>query len=164
MPESIADCMLTKPARRVSRNVIMLGWVSLLTDLASEMLYPIIPVFITTTLGASPAIVGLIDGVAEGGSSVLRWLSGAMSDRYRNRKPFLVAGYGLSALSKPLIGLAAFAIGWPLVLAARCLDRVGKSSPSGESGCPAARHPPEISPRAVAPGAGLWAVLAGQQQ
>ncbi len=108
-------------------NVIALGWVSFLTDMASEMLYPIIPLFLTTTLGASPAIVGLIDGIAEGISTLLRWFAGAISDHYRRRKPFIFAGYTLSALSKPVMGMAALAIGWPLFLVARIVDRVGKS-------------------------------------
>src|SRR6476620_2559319 len=85
--------------RGLSRNVIVLGWVSLLTDMASEMLYPVLPLFITGTLGASPAILGLIDGVAEGGSSVLRWVAGAFSDRFRKRNPFVIAGYSISAIS-----------------------------------------------------------------
>jgi MFS family permease len=113
--------------RALSRNVIVLGWVSLLTDMASEMLYPVLPLFITMTLGASPAVLGLIDGVAEGGSSLLRWVAGAFSDRYRRRKPFVVAGYSLSAVSKPLMGAAAYALGWPLLFVGRTLDRVGKS-------------------------------------
>src|SRR5205814_7572404 len=98
----------------IGRNVITLGWVSFLTDLASEMLYPVIPLFVTGVLGASPAVLGLIEGVAEGGSSILRWLAGAFSDRFRRRKPFVVAGYSLSAVSKPIMGLAAHAFGWPL--------------------------------------------------
>ena len=109
--------------RRLSRNVITLGWVSLLMDMASEMLYPIIPIYLTQVLGASPELLGLIEGVAEGGGSILRWMSGALSDRFRRRKPFVVAGYSLAALSKPLMGAA----GWPLFFAARVLDRVGKS-------------------------------------
>src|SRR3954452_5169044 len=113
--------------RGLSRNVIVLGWVSLLTDMASEMLYPVLPLFITGTLGASPAVLGLIDGVAEGASSVLRWVAGAFSDRFRKRKPFVVAGYSVSAVSKPLMGLAAFAGGGPVLFAGRVLDRVGKS-------------------------------------
>src|SRR6185437_10707142 len=95
--------------RGITRNVIVLGWVSFFTDVASEMLYPIIPVFLVGTLGASPVLLGLIDGIAEGGSSVLRWLSGAMSDRFRRRKPFVTAGYFVSAISKPVMGLAATA-------------------------------------------------------
>jgi len=79
--------------RGVSRNVVVLGWVSFLTDLATEMLYPVMPLFLVGTLGASPALLGLIDGIAEGGSTVLRWLAGAYSDRFRRRKPFVVVSH-----------------------------------------------------------------------
>ncbi len=113
--------------RGITRNVIMLGLVSFFTDVASEMLYPVIPLFIVGTLGASPAVLGLIDGMAEGGSAILRWLVGALSDRFRRRKPFVVAGYTVSAMSKPLMGLAAMAGGWPLFLLGRSADRLGKS-------------------------------------
>jgi MFS family permease len=113
--------------RGFDRNVVALGWVSFFTDVASEMLYPVIPLFLVGTLGASPALLGWIDGIAEGGSSLLRWVAGAVSDRFRRRKPFVVAGYTLSALSKPLMGMAAYAGGWPLFLLGRCSDRVGKS-------------------------------------
>src|SRR5437773_2432186 len=112
---------------RVPRNVIVLGWVSLLTDLASEMLYPVISLFVVFTLGASPTKLGLIEGIAEGISSGLRWVSGAVSDRFRRRKPFVVAGYTISALSKPIMGIAACAIGWPLFFIGRASDRLGKS-------------------------------------
>ena len=113
--------------RGITRNVVVLGWVSFFTDLASEMLYPVMPLFLVGTLGASPALLGLIDGIAEGGSSVLRWLAGALSDRFRRRKPFVTAGYTLSALSKPLMGFAATIGGWPLFLLGRSTDRLGKS-------------------------------------
>jgi MFS family permease len=113
--------------RALSRNVVVLGWVSFFTDLASEMLYPVMPLFVTGVLGASPAVLGMIDGVAEGGSSALRWLAGAFSDRFRRRKPFVVGGYSVSAVSKPLMGLAAYTMGWPLFFVARALDRLGKS-------------------------------------
>lgn len=113
--------------RGVPRNVVVLGLVSFFADLASEMLYPVMPLFLVGTLGASPALLGLIDGIAEGGSSVLRWLAGAMSDRFRRRKPFVVVGYTISALSKPVMGLAATAGGWPLFLLGRSTDRLGKS-------------------------------------
>lgn len=91
------------------------------------MLYPVIPLFLVGTLGASPALLGVIDGIAEGGSSVLRWFAGAMSDRFRRRKPFITVGYTISALSKPVMGLAAVAGGWPLFLLGRSADRLGKS-------------------------------------
>ncbi|HEY3294089.1 MAG TPA: MFS transporter [bacterium] len=105
------------------RNVVRLGWVSMLTDVSSEMLYAITPLFITQILGASVGIVGVIEGLAEGTASVLKGLSGWHSDRIRKRKAFVFAGYSLSAIAKPLIALAA---GWPLVLLARFLDRFGK--------------------------------------
>jgi MFS family permease len=111
----------------ISRNVLLLGWVSLFNDAASEMLYPIMPLFLTATLGTSPALLGLIDGLAEGLGSSLRWLGGALSDRFRRRKPFVFAGYLLSALSKPIMGLSALVFGWPLFMFGRCADRFGKS-------------------------------------
>jgi len=113
--------------RGISRNVVVLGLVAFCTDLASEMLYPVIPLFVVGTLGSSPALLGLIEGLAEGISSGLRWVGGAWSDRTGRRKPFVVAGYSLSAVSKPVMGLAAFALGWPLFLIGRGADRLGKS-------------------------------------
>ncbi|MCA9242967.1 MAG: MFS transporter [Phycisphaerales bacterium] len=113
--------------RGITRNVVILGLVSLFTDLATEMLYPIIPLFVVGTLGASPALLGLIEGLAEGISSGLRWVGGRWSDRLGRRKPFVIAGYSLSALSKPAMGLAASVLGWPLFLFGRCSDRFGKS-------------------------------------
>jgi MFS family permease len=112
---------------RLSRNVIVLGCVSFCTDVASEMLYPVMPLFLATVLGGTPELLGLVDGVAEGGSSIIRWVVGAMSDRFRRRKPFVVAGYTLSAFSKPLMGLSASVGGWPIFFAGRCADRLGKS-------------------------------------
>lgn len=112
--------------RGITRNVVLLGWVSFFTDLASEMLYPILPLFLVGLTG-SAFMLGWIEGVAEGISSGLRWLGGALSDRYRHRKPFVSAGYALSALSKPVMGLAAVAVGWPLFLLGRAGDRLGKS-------------------------------------
>jgi MFS family permease len=113
--------------RGISRNVLTLGWVSLLNDLASEMLYPVMPLFVIGTLGATPPILGLIDGLAEGIGSGLRWLGGTLSDRFQRRKPFILLGYLVSALSKPVMGLSQVRIGWPLYGAGRISDRFGKS-------------------------------------
>ena len=113
--------------RGITRNVVALGWVSFLTDLASEMLYPVMPLFLVNTLGSSPALLGLIDGLAEGISTSLRWIGGVWSDRSGRRKPFIFWGYTVSAFSKPVMGMAAFALGWPLFLLGRCSDRLGKS-------------------------------------
>jgi MFS family permease len=112
-----------KSAPNLFQNVIRLGWVSALTDVSSEMLYAVTPLFLTIVLGATPSIVGLIEGIAEGTASVLKGISGWHSDKIRKRKIFIIAGYSLSALAKPL---TAFAAGWPLVLLARFFDRFGK--------------------------------------
>jgi MFS family permease len=113
--------------RTIPGAVITLGWVSFFTDMASEMIYPLIPIFLVQTLGASPALLGFIDGVAEGISAGLRWLGGALSDRTGKRKPFIFIGYTLSAISKPIMGLAAAVGGWPVFMTGRCSDRLGKS-------------------------------------
>ncbi len=97
--------------------------VSLLTDLSSEMIYPLLPVFLTTTLGAGAVAIGVIEGIAESTAAVLKVVSGAWTDKIARRKPFVFAGYGLAGAARPLIGLAT---GWPFVLVCRFLDRVGK--------------------------------------
>jgi MFS family permease len=107
----------------IKKNVFVLGLVSLFTDIASEMLYPIVPLFLHLVLGAPMVIVGLIEGAAECTASILKVVSGWYSDKTRKRKPFVVAGYSISAISKPLMALA---YGWPLVLVARLMDRTGK--------------------------------------
>ena len=107
----------------LGRNVIVLGLVSLFTDISSEMLYPVIPLFLTTVLQAPMSVVGLIEGIAESTASLLKIVSGWMSDRLKHRKPFVVAGYALSAISKPLLALAG---SWHLVLGSRIVDRIGK--------------------------------------
>ena len=116
--------------KKTPRSVVTLGWVSFFTDMASEMIYPLIPLFLVQTLGASPALLGIIDGVAEGVGSGLRWFAGAWSDRAGKRKPFVLTGYSISAVSKPIMGAAAV-FGWPLFMAGRCSDRVGKSLRTG---------------------------------
>ena len=104
-------------------NVFRLGWVSFLGDISSEMLYPIIPIFLTTVIGAPVSIMGVIEGKAEATASLLKSYSGNLSDQTGRRKPFIFGGYLCSALARPLLALA---FGWPLVLVARCLDRIGK--------------------------------------
>ncbi|MFA5843793.1 MAG: MFS transporter [Coriobacteriia bacterium] len=108
---------------RVPRNVAALGIVSLLTDASSEMVYPILPFFLSTALGAPVAVVGLIESVAEATASLTRVGSGWLSDRLGKRRPLVLAGYSLSDLAKPLL---AFAPSWPAVLALRFVDRFGK--------------------------------------
>ena len=111
-----------RPWEGLSHNVHVLSGVSFFQDAASEMLYPVLPLFITGVLGAPPAVVGLIEGLAEGTASILKAVSGRLADRWR-RKPLIAAGYSLSSVSKLLIG---FAYAWPLVLVARVADRTGK--------------------------------------
>lgn len=111
------------PRRAGRRNVVALGWVSLLTDVSSEMIVPVMPAFVTGSLRASVASLGIIEGVAECTATVLRALSGWLSDRIGRRKPFLILGYGISAVAK---GSMAFAGSWPAMLGLRFSDRVGK--------------------------------------
>ena len=108
--------------RPLPRNVVVLSWVSFFQDAASELLYPVLPLFLTGPLGAPVAIVGLIEGIAEGTASISKAVSGRLAD-LRDRKPLIAGGYGLSSVSKLVIG---FATGWPLVLVARFTDRIGK--------------------------------------
>ena len=105
------------------RNVWALGWTSFFTDVSTEIIYPLLPVFLTVTLGASMTFVGLVEGVAESTASLLKLVSGWWSDKMAKRKPFAVAGYALSGLTRPMVALAC--VGWH-VLAARFIDRVGK--------------------------------------
>ena len=104
-------------------QVKLLGLVSLLNDSASEMIYPLLPVFLTAVLGASAVDIGLIEGAADGLASILKYYAGAWSDRLPKRKPLIVSGYTLAALSRALIATATV---WPLVLVARLVDRTGK--------------------------------------
>ncbi len=109
--------------RKIPRTVFILGLVSFFNDLASEMIYPIVPIFLTTVLHTSVPILGFIEGFAEATASIGKYLFGTYSDYLRKRKIFVTLGYSFGAVSKALIGLAA---SWPFVLFARFIDRVGK--------------------------------------
>ena len=138
------DLVPRRPA--IPRTVWALGIVSMFMDVSSEIIHALLPLFLTTTLGVSVAIVGLIDGIAEATSSITKVFSGYISDRVGKRKPLILLGYGLGALTKPLFALAGSAT---IVMSARFADRVGK----GLRGAPrdalvADVTPPEIRGRA----------------
>src|SRR3954452_12011196 len=105
------------------RTVWALGFVSLFMDLSSETIHALLPLFLTVTLGASVTVVGVIDGIAEATASISKVFSGWLSDRIGRRKPLILLGYGLAALTKPLFPLASSA---GMVLGARFADRIGK--------------------------------------
>jgi MFS family permease len=107
----------------ITGNVLILGLVSFLTDVSSEMIYPLLPLFLTGVLGAGPAFLGVIEGVAESTAALLKLVSGIWSDRVRRRKPLVLAGYGLSSLVRPLVAVAT---GPLAVLVIRFADRIGK--------------------------------------
>ncbi len=109
--------------RALPGTVWMLGLISLLNDAASELVYPLLPLYLATVLGAGPRALGLIEGAAEATSALLKLVSGVWYDRVRRAKVFIVAGYGFAALSRPLIALVA---SWPMLLALRVFDRLGK--------------------------------------
>lgn len=113
-----------RPApRRIPRGVVVLGAVSLCMDLSSELVHALLPLYLATGLGASMLAIGLIEGAAEAIALVVKVFSGVLSDAVGRRKPLVLAGYGLSALTKPVFALAP-SLGW--VVAARFADRVGK--------------------------------------
>ncbi len=109
--------------KKLPLEVYLLGAVSLLTDIASEMVYPLLPLFLTGVLGASTVVVGLVEGIAEATASLFKVVGGRVSDRIAARKPLLLFGYGFPALLRPMLALATAP--W-MVLAYRFLDRVGK--------------------------------------
>jgi MFS family permease len=106
----------------LTHNVRVLCGVSFLQDAASELLYPVLPIFLTVTLGAPAAVVGAVEGVAEGVAALTKLLAGRLGDR-RAKRPLIAAGYGLAAVGKLVVALAG---AWPLVLLGRGVDRVGK--------------------------------------
>jgi len=111
----------TKPVW-LTRNVKVLSAVSLAQDSASEMLYPLLPILLTTVLGAPAAVVGIVEGAAEGTAALLKYASGRLSDRV-GRKPAVAVGYGLAAVGKVIV---AASLVWPVVLVGRVVDRAGK--------------------------------------
>jgi MFS family permease len=126
----------------IPRGIWILGFVSLLMDVSSEMIHGLLPVYLTASLGASALVVGIIEGVAESTAQVVKVFSGTLSDRWRNRQGVAAVGYGLGAFAKPFFALAT---GPGMVLAARFVDRIGK----GIRGAPrdalvADLAPPEI--------------------
>ena len=107
----------------IASNIVLLGLVSMFVDMSTEMVYPLVPLFLTATLGASPAIVGIIEGIAESIASLLKVFSGYVGDVYHNKKRLAFVGYATSVVYKILLLLAA---SWPGVLIARVIDRPGK--------------------------------------
>ncbi|MCX6480798.1 MAG: MFS transporter, partial [Mycobacterium sp.] len=106
----------------LTRNVRVLSAVSFLQDTASELLYPLLPIYLTTVLGAPPAVVGAIEGAAEGAASVTKIAVGPLGDRFA-RRPLIATGYGMAALGKVIVAAAG---AWPGVLTGRVVDRLGK--------------------------------------
>jgi MFS family permease len=126
----------------LSRPVWLLGWVSFFTDTASEMIYPLLPLFLTRTLGAGAMSLGVIEGVAEAANSVLKIASGWLADRTGQPKWLVLAGYGLSSVVRPVI---AFVTAWPQVLALRFTDRLGKGIRSSPRDAMLARFAPDAT-------------------
>src|SRR5215472_9149907 len=106
----------------ISKNTVLLALTSLFADISSEMLYPILPIFLTQTLHATGSVVGLVEGIAEATQNIVQGFSGWLSDRLQKRKSLALAGYFVSALGKPLMGIAT---AWSGVLGGRFLDRLG---------------------------------------
>ncbi len=114
--------VLRKHSSAISRETVLLAFASLFADISSEMLYPILPIFLTQTLHGSGSVVGLVEGIAEATQNGVQVLSGWLSDRLRKRKTLALVGYFVSALGKPLMGIAG---AWTGVLGGRFLDRFG---------------------------------------
>jgi MFS family permease len=123
---------MAKPVTRryfsgLSRNTFLLAFSSLFADISTEMLYPILPIFLTQMLKATGSIVGLVDGFAQATQNIVQGLSGALSDKLQKRKPIALAGYLVAAIAKPLMGMSKV---WQGVFAARLLDRLGAGTRS----------------------------------
>jgi MFS family permease len=124
MPKLGPEAWLTKQRyfAGLTRNTVLLAFASLFADISTEMLYPVLPVFLTQTLHASGSVVGLVEGVAQAAQNIVQGLSGWLSDKLQKRKSVALVGYFLAAIAKPLIGLST---AWQGVLGSRFLDRVG---------------------------------------
>ncbi|MGB9910667.1 MAG: MFS transporter [Candidatus Hydrothermia bacterium] len=115
--------MNQKRKKALNKNVVAMGLTSLFTDISSEMIYPLLPLFLSQVIGAGATALGVIEGIAEATASLLKSVSGYISDKIKKRKILVIIGYGLSAVAKPTIG---FATRWFHVLFARFFDRIGK--------------------------------------
>ncbi len=126
-PEAPDEGRLESPPRRkiwgLEPNVFWAGVSSFFMDVSSEMIYSLVPIFLSSVLGVSKSLIGLIEGIAEATASLVKMFSGWLSDRLGRRKPLMLFGYGISTLSRPLLALAN---GWGMVLGARFIDRFGK--------------------------------------
>ncbi|MGN0644727.1 MFS transporter [Gemmiger sp.] len=105
------------------KNIVFLGLISFFMDISAEMVYPIIPLYLVAAFGATPAIVGVIEGIAESTASLLKVFSGYLTDKYKRKKPLAFAGYATGLVYKLAL---VFASGWPGILFARVIDRLGK--------------------------------------
>jgi len=113
--------------RGLSKNTFLLAFASLFADISTEMLYPVLPIFLTQNLKVGGSIVGIVEGIAEAAQNIIQGASGYLSDKIQKRKPIALFGYILAAISKPLIGLATI---WQAVLAFRSIDRIGTGTRS----------------------------------
>lgn len=114
---------MLKAIFRLPATVWLVGFISLFNDSASELIYPLVPLYVASVLMAGPKALGIIDGVAETAASLLKLFSGVLADKSRSTKSWVVGGYALAAVSRPLL---AFAASWPVVMALRFADRIGK--------------------------------------
>jgi hypothetical protein len=124
---SIANSVIQRYFSGLSRNTFLFAFASLFADISTEMLYPVLPVFLTQTLKASGSIVGLVDGFAQAMQNIVQGFSGALSDKLQKRKGIALAGYLMAAVAKPLMGLSTV---WQGVFGARLLDRLGAGTRS----------------------------------
>jgi MFS family permease len=112
----------TRTFAGISRNIVLLAFTSLFADISTEMLYPVLPIFLTQTLHASGSVVGLVEGIAQATQNIVQGFSGWLSDKLQRRKSLALIGYFVAAMGKPLMGVAST---WPGVLGGRFLDRLG---------------------------------------